>query len=136
LAGSIITYLPSGSGSTKKVYRPADPDPKEIFTDPQHWDLIMSVFRVLCLWGVAQWWEERENDKPPSSLTTLLLANQGRVLYPQYSIIRCDFPTFRLQPSIFNEVVTSVANPGFLFRIPDPDFFSCRIRIKEFDILT
>ncbi len=58
------------------------------------------LFRVLCLWGVAQWWEERENDKPPSSLTTLLLANQGRVLYPQYSIIRCDdHLTFRLQLS-------------------------------------
>jgi hypothetical protein len=66
----------------------ANPYPKEIYTD----FLLMFVFRVLCLWGVAQWWEERENDKPPSSLTTLLLANQGRVLYPQYSIIRCDKP--------------------------------------------
>jgi len=44
--------------------------------------------RVLCLWGVSQWWGERENDRPPSSLTTLLLANQGKLLFPQYFIIR------------------------------------------------
>jgi len=44
--------------------------------------------RVLCLWGVSKWWGEREDDRPPNSLTTLLLANQGKLVFPQYSILR------------------------------------------------
>jgi len=46
------------------------------------------MVRVLCLWGIARWWEDREGDRPPSTLTALLLANQGRITYPEYFIQR------------------------------------------------
>jgi len=46
------------------------------------------INRVLCMWGAGAWWGEREDDRPPSSLTTLLLTNQGRVSYPLYPILR------------------------------------------------
>jgi hypothetical protein len=35
-AGSIINW-PPGSGSKRQDFASADSDPKEIFTDPQHW---------------------------------------------------------------------------------------------------
>ena len=34
-AGSVINW-PTGSGSVIQIYGSADPDPKEIFTDPEH----------------------------------------------------------------------------------------------------
>ncbi len=34
-AGSVINW-PSGSGSVSQDYGSGDPDPKKIFTDPQH----------------------------------------------------------------------------------------------------
>jgi hypothetical protein len=37
-SGSVITSIwPSGSGSAIQDYGSADPNPKEIFMDPQHW---------------------------------------------------------------------------------------------------
>jgi len=48
-----------------------------------------SIFlRVLCLWGLSSWWEARDDSQAPSSLTAILLANQGKVVYPQYTIRR------------------------------------------------
>jgi len=77
--------------------------------------------RVLCLWGVSQWWGEREDDRPPSSLTTLLLANQGRITYPPYNILRerkvfrdrSDLLLFESAVKIEDKIETALANKDF-----------------------
>ena len=47
-----------------------------------------TLMRVLCLWGLSTWWESREEGAAPTTLTNILLTNQGRVTYPSYNIIR------------------------------------------------
>jgi len=46
------------------------------------------LLRVLCLWGLNSWWESREEGGTPSTLTSILLTNQGHVTYPCYQINR------------------------------------------------
>jgi len=46
------------------------------------------LLRVLCLWGLNSWWESREEGATPSTLTSILLTNQGHVTYPCYTINR------------------------------------------------
>ncbi len=49
-AGSVINY-PPGFGSVMQDYGSADLDPKEIFTDTQHWNLLDGLYekKILCL---------------------------------------------------------------------------------------
>ena len=47
-----------------------------------------TLMRVLCLWGLNSWWESREEGAAPSTLTNILLTNQGRVTFPSYRITR------------------------------------------------
>ncbi|TRY67681.1 hypothetical protein TCAL_02942 [Tigriopus californicus] len=53
-------------------------------------DEVRKVFlRVLSLYSLTNWWDERENEKgQPQQLTTLLLMNQGKMVFPPYKIIR------------------------------------------------
>lgn len=46
--------------------------------------------RVLSLFSLTNWWEERENDKGGAQpqLTTILLVNQGKMTFPHYDIVR------------------------------------------------
>ena len=47
-----------------------------------------TLMRVLCLWGLHTWWESKEEGAAPSTLTSILLTNQGRTVYPAYKIAR------------------------------------------------
>ena len=51
-------------------------------------DVRSTLLRVLCLWGLNTWWESKEDGGTPSTLTSILLTNQGRVQYPSYTIKR------------------------------------------------
>ena len=51
-------------------------------------DARSTLLRVLCLWGLNTWWESKEDGGTPSTLTSILLTNQGRVQYPSYTIKR------------------------------------------------
>ena len=52
-------------------------------------DRVRSVLmRVLCLWGLNTWWESKEEGGTPTTLTSILLTNQGQVVYPSYTILR------------------------------------------------
>ena len=45
--------------------------------------------RILSLYSLTNFWDERENDKgQPQQLTTALLVNQGKMTFPIYEIIR------------------------------------------------
>ena len=50
----------------------------------------MYFSRILSLFSLTQWWDERESDKGqgPQQLTTLLLVNQGKLSFPSYDIVR------------------------------------------------
>ena len=43
--------------------------------------------RIISLYSLSDWWDERENNKggPPATLTTILLKNTGRLVYPLYN---------------------------------------------------
>ena len=51
-------------------------------------DVRSTLMRVLCLWGLNTWWESKEDGGTPSTLTSILLTNRGRVQYPSYTIHR------------------------------------------------
>ena len=46
--------------------------------------------RIISLYSLTDWWDERENNKggPAPTLTTILLKNTGRLVYPLYAITR------------------------------------------------
>ncbi len=47
--------------------------------------------RVLSLFSLSNWWDEREGNgqgQQPAQLTTILLVNQGKLTFPNYDIIR------------------------------------------------
>lgn len=74
-----------------------EPEPRKIF------------LRVLSLYSLSDWWDERENSRGGASptLTTILLKNTGRLVYPLYKITRQTkiFPT-RLHLLSFEEACT------------------------------
>merc|ERR1719471_524612 len=51
-------------------------------------DVRSTLMRVMCLWGLNTWWESKEDGGAPSTLTSILLTNQGHVRYPNYKISR------------------------------------------------
>jgi len=51
-------------------------------------DVRSTLMRVLCLWGLNTWWESKEDGGTPSTLTSILLTNQGKLVYPDYKINR------------------------------------------------
>lgn len=48
------------------------------------------MLRILSLFSLTNWWDERESDKGqgPQQLTTILLVNQGKMTFPSFDIIR------------------------------------------------
>lgn len=46
--------------------------------------------RIFSLYSLSNWWDERENDRgqPAPQMTTILLQNTGRIVFPNYDIIR------------------------------------------------
>ena len=84
-----------------------------------------SIFmRVLCLWGLESWWEAREESGggPPAALTAILLANQGHVTYPEYTIHR--------QARIFANRAALLA---FEEAVREEDLLEQAIAAKDFD---
>ena len=84
-----------------------------------------SIFmRVLCLWGLESWWEAREESGggPPAALTAILLANQGHVTYPEYTI--------RRQARIFANRAALLA---FEEAVREEDLLEQAIAAKDFD---
>ena len=69
--------------------------------------------RILSLYSLTDWWDERENSRggPAPTLTTVLLKNTGRLVFPLYSIDRRTkiFPT-RWHLIKFEEACTLEAN--------------------------
>ena len=55
------------------------------------------IHRILSLYSLTDWWDERENNRggPAPALTTILLKNTGKFVYPLYSVFRKTkiFPT-------------------------------------------
>ena len=54
------------------------PEPRKVF------------LRIISLYSLTDWWDERENNKggPAPTLTTILLKNTGKLVYPLYQIQR------------------------------------------------
>merc|ERR1719318_2069839 len=80
-----------------------------------------SVFmRVLCLYGLNSWWESQESGAP-ASLTTLLLTNQGKIVFAQYTIRRKakifrsreDLISFEQAVALEGNLETAVASKDF-----------------------
>ena len=72
--------------------------------------------RILSLYSLTNWWDERENDKggAPQQLTTILLVNQGKMTFPLYSIIR-ERKIFRDRDDLINfEEVKEKRNCGLI----------------------
>jgi len=85
-----------------------------------------SIFmRVLCLWGLESWWEAREESGggPPAALTAILLANQGHVTYPEYTI--------RRQARIFANRAALLA---FEEAVREEDLLEQAVASKDFEI--
>jgi len=79
------------------------------------------LLRVLCLWGLNSWWESREEGGTPSTLTSILLTNQGHVTYPCYNINRVakifrnrgDLIAFEESVKIEDKIEQAVMNKDF-----------------------
>ena len=85
-----------------------------------------SIFmRVLCLWGLESWWEAREESGggPPAALTAILLANQGHVTYPEYTI--------RRQARIFANRAALLA---FEEAVREEDLLEQAVASKDFEV--
>ena len=97
-----------------------------------------TLLRVLCLWGLSAWWESREEGAAPSTLTNILLTNQGHVTYPTYNIIR-QANIFRNRDDLvaFEEAVRMEENIEHLLQSKqfDAAYESHLVIIEKFDKL-
>jgi Fanconi-associated nuclease 1 len=88
--------------------------------------------RILSLYSLSNWWEERESDKGQHipQLTSVLLRNTGRLVFPIFSIIR-QRAIFRSRDDLLHFEVVCGIEAKMAEAFSDKDWFTAKEITKE-----